>query len=373
MMTMRSRLAPVLPPFVLFLLGVVSLLPQNSDAWYLPSPSFSSRTVTTRSGMRTSAATTTTHLSNGMFDWLNPSSTMDKEDTTTTTTNDFFASWFQVKAPPKDAPIRNKEDVVKAEAAIAEELASVYETASIPPHLYDESRVKDAPKELGSPVELFLQKRETLLPPLNMGDFDQRAKYMATVYPVAAPKKKQAKKKTVEPSPPPTRPTSFVEQAEDAIEKELSSLRMESAIPTHLYDETRIPKGYKPATSTAATSTTTPSAISHRPGVLEEAATDTAIRTGIVKWFDPNKGYGFVEPHDADMNPIFVHHSDIHCVEDVFYRKLLNHESVEFQVTYDKYGRSRATHVTGPHGTPVKAIMQQQLSGPADSRHHHRD
>ena len=33
------------------------------------------------------------------------------------------------------------------------------------------------------------------------------------------------------------------------------------------------------------------------------------MATGKVKWFDEQKGYGFIEPEDGD--DLFVHHSEI--------------------------------------------------------------
>lgn len=52
-----------------------------------------------------------------------------------------------------------------------------------------------------------------------------------------------------------------------------------------------------------------------------------ARRTGKVKWFDNQKGYGFIEREDGD--DVFVHHSDI---EGEGYKTLHEGEVVEFEV-----------------------------------------
>jgi CspA family cold shock protein len=49
--------------------------------------------------------------------------------------------------------------------------------------------------------------------------------------------------------------------------------------------------------------------------------------TGVVKWFDPQKGYGFIERQGAD--DIFVHAS---ALADPFMRPLQDGEQVKFTV-----------------------------------------
>ena len=50
--------------------------------------------------------------------------------------------------------------------------------------------------------------------------------------------------------------------------------------------------------------------------------------TGVVKWFDPQKGYGFIERDQG--GDVFVHYSDINGVG---YRSLYDGQRVEFTVT----------------------------------------
>jgi CspA family cold shock protein len=49
---------------------------------------------------------------------------------------------------------------------------------------------------------------------------------------------------------------------------------------------------------------------------------------GIVKWFNPAKGYGFIE-QQGDGSDVFVHYSEIQMDG---YRTLAEGESVEFEV-----------------------------------------
>lgn len=57
-------------------------------------------------------------------------------------------------------------------------------------------------------------------------------------------------------------------------------------------------------------------------------------KTGKVKWFNENKGYGFIL-QDGGGRDVFVHYSEI---KDEGYRTLSEGETVEFEVTESPKG-----------------------------------
>lgn len=67
---------------------------------------------------------------------------------------------------------------------------------------------------------------------------------------------------------------------------------------------------------------------------------------GTVKWFNPDKGYGFITPDDGGKD-LFVHHSEIQSGGG--YATLNEGQKVEFEV-----GQGQK----GPCATKVKAIWQ---------------
>ncbi|CAN8276703.1 unnamed protein product [Cochlearia groenlandica] len=73
-------------------------------------------------------------------------------------------------------------------------------------------------------------------------------------------------------------------------------------------------------------------------------------RRGTVKWFDTQKGFGFITPDDGG-DDLFVHQSSIRSEG---YRSLAADESVEFVVENDNNGRPKAIEVSGPDGAPVQ-------------------
>ncbi|ORX76408.1 CSD-domain-containing protein [Anaeromyces robustus] len=77
-------------------------------------------------------------------------------------------------------------------------------------------------------------------------------------------------------------------------------------------------------------------------------------RTGKCKFFDCQKGFGFIipdEPIEGNTAEIFVHHTSI-CNNGGF-RSLAEGESVEFDLIQGSKGL-QASNVTGPNGAPVK-------------------
>ena len=58
------------------------------------------------------------------------------------------------------------------------------------------------------------------------------------------------------------------------------------------------------------------------------------MSTGTVKWFNANKGYGFIAPDDGS-DDLFVHHSEI---KTQGYASLDEGQKVEFEVGQGKKG-----------------------------------
>jgi CspA family cold shock protein len=63
------------------------------------------------------------------------------------------------------------------------------------------------------------------------------------------------------------------------------------------------------------------------------------MATGTVKWFNPDKGYGFIQPDDGGKD-VFVH---ISAVEKAGLRNLQEGQKIVFEVVPDKRtGKSSA-------------------------------
>ena len=58
------------------------------------------------------------------------------------------------------------------------------------------------------------------------------------------------------------------------------------------------------------------------------------IYTGKVKWFDPKKGYGFIEQDEGD--DVFVHFS---AIQDEGFKTLEDGEEVEFEIVEGDRGQ----------------------------------
>ena len=65
------------------------------------------------------------------------------------------------------------------------------------------------------------------------------------------------------------------------------------------------------------------------------------MTTGTVKWFNPTKGYGFIEPGDGSMDA-FVH---ISAVERAGLTTLNEGQKVEFKLVPGQNGKSSAENL----------------------------
>jgi len=58
------------------------------------------------------------------------------------------------------------------------------------------------------------------------------------------------------------------------------------------------------------------------------------MATGVVKWFNDSKGYGFIKP-DGDGDDLFVHHRQI---QGDGFRSLVEGQRVEFEASRGQKG-----------------------------------
>ena len=65
------------------------------------------------------------------------------------------------------------------------------------------------------------------------------------------------------------------------------------------------------------------------------------MATGKVKWFNPDKGYGFIEPEDGSKD-VFVH---ISAVERAGFRSLSEGQRVEYELVPGRDGRTAADNL----------------------------
>jgi cold shock protein len=68
---------------------------------------------------------------------------------------------------------------------------------------------------------------------------------------------------------------------------------------------------------------------------------ETEMATGTVKWFNPTKGYGFIQPSGGGGRDVFVH---ISAVERAGLRSLNEGQTVEYEIERDR-GKESATNL----------------------------
>ncbi|HTP71491.1 MAG TPA: cold-shock protein [Burkholderiaceae bacterium] len=66
---------------------------------------------------------------------------------------------------------------------------------------------------------------------------------------------------------------------------------------------------------------------------------DTGTQTGVVKWFDDAKGFGFIKPENGGKD-LFAHHSEIR--NSGGFRSLQENQRVEFEVRQGQKGLQAA-------------------------------
>jgi len=82
---------------------------------------------------------------------------------------------------------------------------------------------------------------------------------------------------------------------------------------------------------------------------------------GTVKWFNVEKGFGFIAPKDGEgvTEDLFVHQSAIHSNG---FRSLMEGEDVEFKMV-EEGGKMKATDVSGPNGDFVQGAPRNGGGG----------
>ncbi|PIN14279.1 putative RNA-binding protein containing PIN domain and invovled in translation or RNA processing [Handroanthus impetiginosus] len=83
------------------------------------------------------------------------------------------------------------------------------------------------------------------------------------------------------------------------------------------------------------------------------------VKRGTVKWFNDQKGFGFITPDDGSED-LFVHQS---AIKSEGFRSLGEGEPVEFSVEYGNDGRAKAANVTGPDGASVQGSSRGSYGG----------
>src|SRR5664279_880034 len=88
---------------------------------------------------------------------------------------------------------------------------------------------------------------------------------------------------------------------------------------------------------------------------------------GTVKWFNPDKGFGFIAPDDGTAD-VFVHHS---AIDMGGYRTLAENQKVEYTTKQGPKGpEADQVHAVWPwvSGGPARDARARRIPGPNTSR-----
>jgi cold shock protein len=81
--------------------------------------------------------------------------------------------------------------------------------------------------------------------------------------------------------------------------------------------------------------------VARLPGVNPCGQRIRSLKTGTVKWFNPTKGYGFIQP-DGGGADAFVH---ISAVERAGYDSLSEGQRVQYELVQGRNGKSSAENL----------------------------
>merc|ERR1719352_1048160 len=87
-----------------------------------------------------------------------------------------------------------------------------------------------------------------------------------------------------------------------------------------------------------------------------------SVKRGRVKFYNQEKGWGFIEPQKKGEIDVFVHYSSI---KKDGWRSLMPGEPVEYTVIVQSDGRVACGTVTGPDGADVQGYKPDGVPGPA--------
>ena len=87
------------------------------------------------------------------------------------------------------------------------------------------------------------------------------------------------------------------------------------------------------------------------------------MTTGTVKFFNEQKGYGFIQPDDGG-NDAFVH---ISAVEKAGFRSLVQNQRVSYELAEDRRGKLAATNLKPAEGVvEVEPSSEQPANDAAE-------